>query len=459
MKNWIIIIQAFCILLCSVAFASASDLKYPDVVLTPKDRILILAPHPDDEALACGGVIQEAVEKGLPIRIVFFTYGDNNEWSFLVYRLHPVIKSKAVQKMGLVRYNEAHAADEILGVAPSDLTFLGYPDFGTLSIFYYYWGDVHPFKSMLTKVQVVPYANALRPGALYKGEEILKDLESILREFKPTKIFLSHPADHNLDHRSLYLFTRVAVWNLEKEIKPELYPYLVHFKNWPMPRGYYPEKKLEPPLFFNGLIPWENFTLTKEEANKKGIALKAHKSQYESSSKYLSSFVRINELFGDFEEIKLIPDAPPVSLSPGRKEYLLESPEKLLDREQAFFLGTEEKYVQLKNNNIEVLIKFSKVLSTKMDVFVLIFGYRFDKPFAKMPKLRIKLKGNKCMIYDKKILLDNSGINVIRGQNQIIIQIPLDLIGNPNRVMTSILSYIGSVPLDWVSWRIIELSE
>ena len=28
------------------------------------DRILILAPHPDDEAIACAGVIQEALKKG-----------------------------------------------------------------------------------------------------------------------------------------------------------------------------------------------------------------------------------------------------------------------------------------------------------------------------------------------------------------------------------------------------------
>src|SRR5690242_7448135 len=42
----------------------------------PGDRLLIIAPHPDDEALAAGGVIQRAIARGARVRIVVLTDGD-----------------------------------------------------------------------------------------------------------------------------------------------------------------------------------------------------------------------------------------------------------------------------------------------------------------------------------------------------------------------------------------------
>src|SRR6476660_10649630 len=100
--------------------------------LAPTDRLLVLAPHPDDEVLGCGGLLQRAVSLHLPVEVAFLTYGDSNEGSFLAYRLHPVLRSSAVEKMGELRRREALAADALLGVPADRLTFLGYPDLGTL---------------------------------------------------------------------------------------------------------------------------------------------------------------------------------------------------------------------------------------------------------------------------------------------------------------------------------------
>ena len=49
------------------------------------DRILILAPHPDDEAVGCAGIIQEAVAAGADMHVLCLTNGDNNEFAFIVY--------------------------------------------------------------------------------------------------------------------------------------------------------------------------------------------------------------------------------------------------------------------------------------------------------------------------------------------------------------------------------------
>lgn len=459
MKNWFGNIFGFCFLLCFNAFGAESDLGFPKVEVTGEDRVLVLAPHPDDEAIACGGIIQEAVAKGIPVKIVFFTYGDNNQWSFILYRKHLVIKPRAVRTMGLIRHDEAEKADSILGVPSGNLIFLGYPDFKTLNIWNAAWGNEPSVRSMLTKVDHVPYNNAYCPGALYKGEEVLKELKSIILDFKPTKIFLSHPGDHNVDHRALYLFSKVALWDLEKELKPEIYPYLVHFKNWPKPRGYFPLEILRPPLLFKDQVLWKTYYLSNDAIKIKEDAVKAHATQFKSSGAYLSSFVRQNELFGDFPEINLVKDALSLSLLPDRKEDFLEYPEELIGREVAVFVGIEEKHVQLKDKNIEFSIKFSKEVAKKVGVSLYVFGYKTEVPFSEMPKLHIKIGERGHRIYEKNKIIETQDIKIERDRYNIKIKIPLEILGNPQRILTSAHSYLDEVPLDLVSWRILALPE
>src|SRR5689334_8566260 len=84
----------------------AEVLSEPRVTLASNDRILVIAPHPDDEVLGCGGILQDAVRMKLPIRILFLTNGDNNQWAFTVYRKHPVFDPKEVERLGVVRHDE-----------------------------------------------------------------------------------------------------------------------------------------------------------------------------------------------------------------------------------------------------------------------------------------------------------------------------------------------------------------
>ncbi|MDD2752711.1 MAG: PIG-L family deacetylase, partial [Candidatus Omnitrophica bacterium] len=47
------------------------------------DRVLVLAPHPDDEAIGCAGIIQEALAKNANLHVVYLTNGDHNEFAFI----------------------------------------------------------------------------------------------------------------------------------------------------------------------------------------------------------------------------------------------------------------------------------------------------------------------------------------------------------------------------------------
>ncbi|PRX99419.1 PIG-L deacetylase family protein [Allonocardiopsis opalescens] len=46
-----------------------------------RQRILVLAPHPDDETLGCGGLMSKAAEAGGEIYVQFLTVGDTADFS------------------------------------------------------------------------------------------------------------------------------------------------------------------------------------------------------------------------------------------------------------------------------------------------------------------------------------------------------------------------------------------
>ncbi|MBF0331382.1 MAG: PIG-L family deacetylase [Candidatus Omnitrophica bacterium] len=432
---------------------------YAPVKFLPDDRILILAPHPDDEMLACAGVIQEAAKRGLPVRIVFLTYGDNNQWSFLLYRKHPVLMPKAVQGMGLLRHDEAIAAAGKLGLSASQLTFLGYPDFRTLEIWRSHWDDSPPEESMLTHVNAVPYANALRPGALYKGDEVLKDIETVMREFKPTKIFVSHPFDHNPDHQSLYLFTKVALWDMEGVINPVVYPYLVHYVNWPQPVKFDPLENLTPPAFLKDSVQWQGLDLSPEEVANKHEALKEHRSQYQSSTRYLRLFIRANELFGDYPVVHLKEATAARPLVEARGPDFNKVFDQLLEEEKASFVGVESTFVGLENRELIFTVRLSRPLGKAVGLSIFAFGYKKDMEFSRMPKIHIQFGALEHAVLDQNKRVDAKDVHIIRKAKDIVIRIPLKLLGDPDRVLTSAKTYIGNVPLDWVAWRVLQLSD
>jgi len=435
-----------------------SIFKANKVEIVNGDRILILAPHPDDEVLGCAGIIQKASKMKLPLQIVFLTYGDNNEWSFLLYRKRLVLNPKAVRQMGEVRYREAIEACKSLGVSESQLKFLGYPDFRSLNIWYSNWNNRPPAKSMLTKVNKVPYSSAFRPGAPYKGEEIIKDLKKIILQLKPTKIFLSHPADHNPDHRALYLFTNIALWDIESELKPEVYPYLIHYKKWPKPRGYSPALDLNPPKsFVMRETNWYSNELSFSEIGKKWQAIKKHRSQYMSAKKYLTSFIRKNELFGDLDVIKLNNKAPYAILETKMEEEIMEMDDKLTEKEQEIFTVIEKSFVSIENKNLVINTKLSRSLSEKVRFSVFVFGYRSDVNFKKMPKIHIVFGPKNYSVFDQALLISKNKIKVERKKREIKVHIPLKLLDDPTRILTGAKTYTGKLPLDWNAWRIIEI--
>ena len=83
--------------------------------------VLVFAPHPDDETLACGGTIAGQVRNGRDVRVVFMTDGGRPESE----RRGPA-SAGTPQDMCQVRRREAERAASALGVPGQNLIFLGF---------------------------------------------------------------------------------------------------------------------------------------------------------------------------------------------------------------------------------------------------------------------------------------------------------------------------------------------
>jgi LmbE family N-acetylglucosaminyl deacetylase len=85
-----------------------------------QDRpFVVLAPHPDDESLACGGLIAEACGQGVRGKVVIVSDGAGS---------HPNSKTYPPDRLGTLREVEARQAGSELGLRPDEMLFLGLPD-------------------------------------------------------------------------------------------------------------------------------------------------------------------------------------------------------------------------------------------------------------------------------------------------------------------------------------------
>ncbi len=417
------------------------------IEFSSEDKVLILAPHPDDETIGTAGVIQKALKEGAKVKVVYFTNGDHNELAFIVYEKRLTFRKTEFLHMAEVRRKEAIAAMKSLGLREEDLVFLGYPDFGTLEILTKYWGsNTKPFKNFLTRVSRVPYAECLSANAPYIGESILSDLKRIIVEFKPTKVFVSHPVDTNRDHRALYLFLKIALWDLGESIKqPQIFPYIIHVVGWPRPRGYHPDLELTSPEALNhNEISWQRLELTDEEVKRKHDTISFFKSQIEYDPPYLFTFARKNELFGDYPVIKL-------------KE---EETETVKSQD----LGPPTNYISgltyaKKDRNLFIRLKLKRRIDKDFGVFIFLLGYNKNKDFAEMPKVRLNIGIGGLHIKDKKETLFIKDAQLKYRDRSLIIRLPITVLGNPSYILACAKTFVKDLPFDDTAWRILSLDE
>jgi LmbE family N-acetylglucosaminyl deacetylase len=106
----------------------SDPIEFPQ--FSPGDRLLVLAPHPDDETLATGCLIQRALATGAAVQVLFATDGDDNPWPQRWIEKRWRIGAAGRARWGARRRVEAVRALAILGDGAVSTRFLGLPDQG-----------------------------------------------------------------------------------------------------------------------------------------------------------------------------------------------------------------------------------------------------------------------------------------------------------------------------------------
>ncbi|HEV7986255.1 MAG TPA: PIG-L family deacetylase [Steroidobacteraceae bacterium] len=256
------------------------------------DRVLVIAPHPDDESLCCAGLIQQTLNAGASVGIVWITAGDGFELDALVVERTLSPGSAAMQRLGKQRLREAHAAADALGVPRASQYVLGYPDRGVAALIGPYYQ--RPYRSRYTASTTVRYAGAVSPGASYTGANLERDLEQVMAEFRPTLVLAAAPQDLHPDHRASGELVR-RMLEARGEL-PALRYWIIHARGWPRPYGLEPQLPLAPPAIAASLA-WQSLPLSAGERALKLAALREHASQIQLMSPLMQAFVRANELF------------------------------------------------------------------------------------------------------------------------------------------------------------------
>lgn len=205
-------------------------------------RVLIIAPHPDDEAVAAGGLIQQTLAGGGTVRVAFLTDGERNPWPQRAMLRKWRITAADRAAWAALRRREAVASLVALGAGEADAAFLGFPD-STLGVMAAA-GDVRATEA----------------------------LTAIASAFDPTLIVSPSALDLHADHRAGALFAHRAA------AETPIMTYIVH--------GAAPEGRL------TALLP-----LTDEQLARKREAILCHASQLILSRKRLLSHARPGEAF------------------------------------------------------------------------------------------------------------------------------------------------------------------
>ena len=273
----------------------------PTLAVPDHTRLLVIAPHPDDEMLGAGGLMQRVHAGGGRVRVVYLTDGDGYPEGVQAED-HVESPSPADYRgYGRQRRREARAALASLGMGPSNYTytFLSFPDGGLCRLMRTYWSDRRAaYRSPYTRMDRPARADMVVPDMAYRGEDLTQELAQIIGEFQPTLILVPRKEDQHPDHCAAWFFLADALTDVRRvhpDFSADVINYIVHFYGWPFDDE---EQRLEPPPGLRGgASGWMRLPLTPAEARIKRQALRRYATQVHVMDWFLDGFARSNEVF------------------------------------------------------------------------------------------------------------------------------------------------------------------
>jgi len=271
----------------------------PTLTVSRETRLMVIAPHPDDETLGAGGLIAQTRASGGAVRVVYLTDGDGYPEGVRVAEHVDVPTADDYRDYGRRRQHEARKAMRELQVDERALTFLGFPDGGLCTMMTKYWSQrKRAYESPFTKLDRPPREEVVVRDAEYRGEDLSQELARVIDSFRPNLIVVPRKEDQQPDHCAAWFFLADALTDVRRVrhgIHPDVVNYIVHFNEWPFETE---EPGLPAPTGLRGgLSGWMRFPLNDAEQKAKREALKEYKSQMDVMAWFLDGFARSNEVF------------------------------------------------------------------------------------------------------------------------------------------------------------------
>jgi LmbE family N-acetylglucosaminyl deacetylase len=273
----------------------------PMLTIEQGTRLLVIAPHPDDEVLGAGGLMRRVYDSNGAIRIVYLTDGDGYPEGVEAEDHVESPTPSDYRGYGRQRRREARAALSTLGLGASayTYTFLNFPDGGLCQLTRTYWSEKkRAYRSPYTRLDRPPVSEMLRPQTEYRGEDLTQELAQIIGEFQPTLIVVPRKEDQHPDHCAAWFFLADALTDVRRvhpEFSADVINYIVHFYGWPFEED--GPRLTPPPGLRGGASGWMRFPLTSAEARAKRLALRRFSSQMRVMDWFLDGFARSNEVF------------------------------------------------------------------------------------------------------------------------------------------------------------------
>jgi LmbE family N-acetylglucosaminyl deacetylase len=159
-------------------------------------RLLVVAPHPDDETIATGLLVQQVRAAGGEVHILLLTCGDNNPWPQRWLERRIVIGAVDRRRWGQRRHAEMLQALRCLDLPERSLQVMGWPDMGVTSCL------------------------------MQDGEESVASMATVIDQFRPSLIAMPSIDDRHPDHGAAHVLVRLAL--VGHSAPPQLWTYQVH---------------------------------------------------------------------------------------------------------------------------------------------------------------------------------------------------------------------------------------
>lgn len=164
--------------------------------LSAHSRLLVVAPHPDDETIATGALIQQVLAVGGAVRVLLLTDGDNNPWPQRWMERRVVIRAADRARWGRLRRAELLKALAHLGLSADALVAMGWPDQG------------------------------LTTRLIRQRDASVAALHAVIDDFSPNVLAMPALDDRHPDHGAAHVLMRLALADIAPS--PRCLLYRVH---------------------------------------------------------------------------------------------------------------------------------------------------------------------------------------------------------------------------------------